>query len=117
MCRIALEQKRRNRKLVRWLLVSVLLLSGASLAWPESAQKAAINMAFVRIQPGEFMMGCAVGDKECMPTDEASHRVRMTKEFEIGKYEVTQGQWQSVMGSSPSRFKGADRPVEAVSWM
>jgi formylglycine-generating enzyme required for sulfatase activity len=34
----------------------------------------------------------------------------------LGKYEVTQAQWERVMGNNPSRFKGADRPVENVSW-
>ncbi|GHS89240.1 hypothetical protein FACS1894201_10650 [Bacteroidia bacterium] len=36
--------------------------------------------------------------------------------FYIGKYEVTQQQWEAVMGSNTSRFKGANRPVEQVSW-
>ena len=34
----------------------------------------------------------------------------------IGKYEVTQEQWEAVMGHNPAHFKGADRPVENVSW-
>jgi formylglycine-generating enzyme required for sulfatase activity len=42
--------------------------------------------------------------------------VKITKDFEMGKYEVTQAQWKSIMGSNPSRFKGDDLPVEQVSW-
>lgn len=38
------------------------------------------------------------------------------KSFKMGKYEVTQAQWQAVMGENPSWFKGADNPVENVSW-
>ena len=38
------------------------------------------------------------------------------KNFKMGKYEVTQAQWEAVMGENPSRFKGADNPVENVSW-
>ena len=38
------------------------------------------------------------------------------KSFKIGKYEVTQAQWQAVMGENPSEFKNADNPVENVSW-
>ncbi len=38
------------------------------------------------------------------------------KSFKIGKYEVTQAQWQAVMGENPSDFKNADNPVENVSW-
>src|SRR6185295_12837821 len=44
------------------------------------------------------------------------HKVRITRQFEIGKYEVTQEQWQAVMGDNPSNFKGANLPVEKVSW-
>jgi formylglycine-generating enzyme required for sulfatase activity len=44
------------------------------------------------------------------------HVVRIGRSFEMGKYEVTQAQWESVMGTNPSRFPGASRPVEQVSW-
>ena len=44
------------------------------------------------------------------------HRVKISRDFELGKYEVTQAQWEAVMGENPSSFKGADRPVERVSW-
>ncbi len=44
------------------------------------------------------------------------HRVTL-QPFELGKYEVTQAQWQAVMGDNPSSFKGCDNcPVESVSW-
>jgi formylglycine-generating enzyme required for sulfatase activity len=70
---------------------------------------------FVRIQPGEFMMGCSPGDNECLPEERPSHKVRITKGFEIGRYEVTQRQWEALMGSNPSQFKGEDLPVENVN--
>lgn len=59
------------------------------------------------------------------PTDESGrsdnetrHNVTLTKKFQIGKYLVTQGQWQAVMRNNPSSFRncGADCPVEGVSW-
>src|SRR5947208_1124660 len=68
----------------------------------------AVTMDFVRIPLGEFIMGCSNGDTVCYGNEKPAHRVRITKGFEIGKYEVTQAQWQSVMGSNPSEFKGAD---------
>ena len=48
--------------------------------------------------------------------DETQHQVTLTKGFWLGKYEVTQVQWQAVMGSNPSHFKGSNLPVECVSW-
>jgi len=43
------------------------------------------------------------------------HRVCLTA-YEIGKYEITQDQWEKVMGTNPSKFKGSNKPVERVSW-
>jgi len=72
-------------------------------------------MEFVRIQPGEFMMGCSAGDTVCKADEQPSHMVRITRAFEIGKYEVTQAQWTSVTGSNPSTMKDDHRPVETVT--
>ncbi|HZS09563.1 MAG TPA: SUMF1/EgtB/PvdO family nonheme iron enzyme [Blastocatellia bacterium] len=68
--------------------------------------------AFVKILAGEFLMGSANGGDNEKP----AHRVKISRGFEIGKYEVTQQEWEALMGSNPSRFKGADLPVEQVSW-
>jgi len=77
---------------------------------------APFGIEFVRIQPGEFNMGCSPGDRGCYDFESPTHCARITKGFEIGKYEVTQEQWQAAMGSNPSHFKGARLPVEQVSW-
>src|SRR5687767_1611201 len=77
---------------------------------------APVPMEFVRIEPGVFMMGCSQGDTKCFEREKPAREVRITKAFEIGKYEVTQSQWEQVMGSNPSEAKGADRPVEHVNW-
>jgi formylglycine-generating enzyme required for sulfatase activity/tRNA A-37 threonylcarbamoyl transferase component Bud32 len=66
---------------------------------------------FVQIPVGEFMMG---GDKYA--DEKPLHKVKISKAFEIGKYEVTQAQWKAVMGANPSNFKGENLPVEQVSW-
>ena len=47
--------------------------------------------------------------------DEYQHQVTLSS-FYIGKYPVTQAQWQAIMGSNPSKFKGDNLPVESVSW-
>ena len=61
-----------------------------------------------RVEAGSFIMG----DDQ---TDE-SHRVTLTKPFYVGVFEVTQKQWELVMGSNPSQYKGNTRPVEYVSY-
>jgi formylglycine-generating enzyme required for sulfatase activity len=65
------------------------------------------SLEMIWVEPGKFMMG-----------DPAQqHQVTLTKGFYLGRFEVTQAQWQRVMGgSNPSKFKGANRPVEMVSW-
>ena len=68
----------------------------------------AIGMKLVLIPPGEFTMGEG-GD---------AHKVRITKPFYLGKYEVTQEEWEAVAGkgNNPSQFRGPRNPVERVSW-
>lgn len=72
----------------------------------------------VSIPAGNFMMGCAYGrDGSCGSNESPAHKVQL-RGFELGKTEVTQAQWQAVMGSNPSSFKdcGETCPVERVSW-
>lgn len=80
--------------------------------------RSSIGMEFVKIPVGEFLMGCSKGDRDCQSEEKPEHKVKITNPFYMGKYEVTQGQWEKVMGSNPSHFKncGADCPVEQVSW-
>ena len=69
-------------------------------------------MEMIYVAPGSFMMGSGNGDNDEKPV----HKVTLTKGYWLGKYEVTQAQWQSVMESNRSSFSGDDRPVENVSW-
>jgi len=75
-----------------------------------------VKIEFVKIPAGEFIMGCSPGGNDCYGHEGPAHRVRISKPFEIGKYEVTQVQWTAVMGFNPSAFRGVNRPVESVSW-
>ena len=81
---------------------------------PEPA--AAAGMEFVRIPAGEFLMGSTSADAD--DGEQPVTPVLISRAFDLGKYEVTQGQWEAVMGSNPSRFDacGLDCPVETVSW-
>ena len=70
-------------------------------------------MQFALIPVGKFEMGSDMGEEKERPV----HTVRISKPFYLGIHEVTQGQWETVMGHNPSRFKGdTSRPVETVSW-
>ena len=71
-----------------------------------------LNLTMVFIFPGQFQMGSTNGDSDEKPV----HTVLLIQPFWLGQYEVTQAQWRCIMGDNPSRFKGADLPVEQVSW-
>jgi formylglycine-generating enzyme required for sulfatase activity len=101
----------------RFLICTLTLSAGVLLAQKPAASplRNAIGMDFVKIAPGEFMMGCSKDDKECNPDENPRHRVQITKSFEIGKYEVTQAQWVAIMQTNPSSNKSDTHPVETVS--
>jgi formylglycine-generating enzyme required for sulfatase activity len=75
-----------------------------------------IGMEFALIPAGEFMMGSPDADKEAFKGEKPQHRVTISKPFYLGKYMVTQAQWEAVMGNNPSKFNGLNNPVENVSW-
>jgi|GEM_PF-192098 len=75
-----------------------------------------INLEMVLIPAGKFIMGSPVSEKNHRK-DETEHEVTLTKSYYMGKYEVTQEQWEGVMGINPStKSKGAKLPVTSVSW-
>ncbi len=75
-----------------------------------------VKMEMVLIPAGEFKMGSPDSDKDALTLEKPQHRVRITKPFYLGKFLVTQEQWEAVMGNNPSQFKGPKNPVEMVSW-
>lgn len=107
------------------------LASCALMDWLEEEGRIetnSIGMKLVRILAGTFKMG-SPKDEEKRGSDEDRHEVEITKEFWLGVYEVTQGEYQRVMGKNPSYFsadgggkgrvKGLDTsrfPVECVTW-
>ena len=75
-----------------------------------------VKLEMVLIPAGKFMMGSPASEVGRVD-NETQHEVTLTKPFYMGKYEVTQEQWQAVMGNNPStRTKGAKLPVTNVSW-
>ena len=78
----------------------------------ESEKKEKLKRKFVWVPKGCFQMGSSSGSTDERPVHEAC-----VDGFWIGKHEVTQGEWRSVMGSNPSEFRSGDNyPVETVSW-
>ncbi len=75
-----------------------------------------IGIKLALIPAGEFQMGSPGSDSEASRNEKPQHAVRITKPFYLGVTEVTQEQYERVMGTNPSRFKGPQLPVENVSW-
>lgn len=90
-------------------------VAATALLWASGiqAQPTALpTLEFVRVPGGCFQMGSNLGEKHEQPVHQAC-----VQAFDLGKYEVTQGQWKAVMGNNPSKFPATDsHPVEGVSW-
>jgi sulfatase modifying factor 1 len=74
-----------------------------------------VLLEMILVKPGHFIMGDEKG--EAWTGETHKHLVHITEPFYIGKYPVTQKQWQALVGSTPSDFVGPQRPVENVSWL
>ncbi len=80
-----------------------------------------IGIKLVYVAPGTFQMGyygfwTRFSGYGYNGGAKPVHRVTISKGYWIGKYEVTQSEYQSITGTNPSYFKGSDKPVEKVSW-
>ena len=101
-------------------------ITATGLAW--RVRDTATQMEMLLIPPGSFDMGCVEGSVQypCYPSQLPVHTVTLTNAFYLGRYEVTQAQWQARMGSNPSYWQSPssdvpadqvpNRPVEQVSW-
>lgn len=73
-------------------------------------------MKFVLAPAGSFVMGENPQLSEGKDDERPANEVTISKPFYIGAHEITQEQWEKVMGYNPSEHKGKDRPVDSVSW-
>ena len=78
--------------------------------------KNGISIDMVRVEAGTFTMGATAEMEDPYDDERPTHRVTLTNDYYIGKYEVTQALWKAVMGNNPSGFKGDNLPVEMVGW-
>ena len=120
---------KRNRKVFFLFCCLAVLLSGAAFpgcgkaasvkslpkkSWNgEIELPGAVTMKMVKVEAGTFEMSAADGENY---RNEVAHQVTLKHDFYIGRTEVTQAQWEAVMGDNPSEFKGAELPVENMSW-
>jgi len=74
-----------------------------------------LGLEMLWVKPGSFTMGSPISEADRYD-DERQHQVTLGKGFYLGKHEVTQAQWERVMGNNPSQFNAPARPVEKVSW-
>ena len=82
----------------------------------EVKQRVRVSHEMIYIPSGWFVMGALPNDGAARDSEKPCHKVKISRNFWLGKYPVTQALYQSVMGSNPSRFKGENLPVEKVSW-
>ena len=74
-----------------------------------------VKLEMILIPAGKFVMGSPESEKG-RSKDETQHEVTLTKPFYMGKYEVTQEQWEAVMVNNRSFYRGPKLPVTSVSW-
>ena len=91
--------------------------SSSSSSNSNSGSRHPAEPEMIFVQGGTFYMGCSSEQgSDCYDNESPLHQVTVSN-FNIGKYEVTQGQWKAIMGNNPSYFKNGDNyPVENVSW-
>jgi formylglycine-generating enzyme required for sulfatase activity len=82
---------------------------------PKTLTSPSTSIEFVLIPSGKFMMGSPSDEQDGYIFEYPVHEVAIKNSFYTGKYPVTQKQWERVMGSTPSHFKGEYLPVESVS--
>ena len=78
--------------------------------------KDGISIEMVKVEAGTFMMGATSEMQTHLKWEVPVHQVSLSNDYYIGKNEVTQALWQSVMGNNPSYYKGKNLPMENISW-
>ncbi|WP_211364168.1 formylglycine-generating enzyme family protein [Propionivibrio limicola] len=93
--------KRRIRSLFGLPIMGLALLHPLAGHAAERPLKNSVGMEFVLIPAGSFLMGSPDDDKDANRDEKPQHRVTISRPFHLGRYEVTQAQWEAVMSSNP----------------
>ena len=118
------EKRSLNRAIAATLLVILCTLLGTATAQATEVTvmlPGEVPMTLVHVPAGKFLMGSPPGERGNVLDNETQHEVTLTKDYYIGKTEVTQAQWQAVMGTPmPSHCSdlsvGDNFPVFCVTW-
>ena len=125
-----LAEKQMPEFLGKTNMVELVSLDSSRKEMPEFITTKLGQIQLKRIPAGEFVMGSPDDDKDALDDEKPQHRVRITRPFYLGTYELTQAQYEAVMGENPSRFSATgggkekvagqstdQHPVEQVSWV
>ena len=96
------------------ITVEIGFSAGDERSFPLGNSGESIVMCWV--PAGSFQMGSPDNEQDRDGDEDPVHGVTFSEGFWLGKYEVTQKQWEAVMGDNPSYYDGVNRPVENVSW-
>ncbi len=107
--------------MIAFLIVALPIESDAQQSGRRSVTiRPNVEMQFQWVEPGQFLMGSPEGERDRDKDEGPQALVTLTRGYFLGIHEVTQRQWQAVMGQNPAMFQqgeGAEnRPVESVSW-
>ncbi|MBI1387164.1 MAG: SUMF1/EgtB/PvdO family nonheme iron enzyme [bacterium] len=119
-------------RFIRWIVIGIIWIhsvtfaqemelndgSGVIIAPLPNLSQEAKPLEMIRIPAGSFTMGAPMDERARHEWEWPPHTVTITHDFYLGKYEVTQAQWQAVMGSNPAKDHGIgpDFPVYYVTW-
>ncbi|MDD5977618.1 MAG: formylglycine-generating enzyme family protein [Bacteroidales bacterium] len=111
------------KRKILFIIAATMLLSGckkyidlSAINFEDYFLVNGVSFEMVYVEGGTFDMGATTEQgSDAWDNEKPVHSVTLS-DYYIGKCEVTQELWEAVMGSNPSRFKGAQKPVEKVSW-
>lgn len=97
------------------ILCAFLLIAAVESSAAEKTYTNSIGMEFILVPAGTFIMGADKNLQQAFDFETPQHRVTISKSFYLGKFPVTQAQWDAVVRHNRSKFKGPNNPVEGVS--
>jgi len=110
----------RDDKVVkRWVFkkkAATRLMASQALLAPGETFPNSIGMDLVWIPTGSFVIGSPPDEPGRLKSEEPQHVVTFARGFWMSAFEITQIQYERIMGENPSQFRGSDLPVQRVSW-